>query len=72
MIKGKKVIVQDGNTEKALRKFKKIIQDSGLLKELQDRQHYVKPTIKRKLSKAQAVKRWKRYLRSQELPPKNY
>jgi small subunit ribosomal protein S21 len=72
MLKGKKVIVQDGNTEKALRKFKKIIQDSGLLKELQDRQQFVKPTIQRKIAKAQAVKRWKRYLKSQELPPRNY
>jgi len=72
MLKGKKVIVQDGNTEKALRKFKKIIQDSGLLKELQDRQQFIKPTIQRKIAKAQAVKRWKRYLKSQELPPRNY
>lgn len=72
MIKGKKVIVIDDNLEKALRKFKKKITDSGLLKDLQDRQCYVKPSIKRKVAKSQAVRRWQKYLRSQQLPKKLY
>jgi small subunit ribosomal protein S21 len=70
MIRGKKVIVQDGNVEKALRKFKKKISDDGLLQELQEKQFYIKPTVRRKLAKNQAVKRWKRKLHSQQLPPK--
>ena len=69
-IKGRKVIVTDGNVEKALRKFKKKIADSNLLQEVRDRQQYVKPTIKRKLAKSQAKRRWKKYLRDQSLPPK--
>jgi|694.fasta_scaffold01334_35 small subunit ribosomal protein S21 len=69
-IKGKKVIVHDGNVDKALRKFKKKIAEDGLLQELQNRQSYVKPTIKKKLAKNQAKKRWQRYLQSQTLPPK--
>lgn len=70
MIKGRKVIVTDGNTEKALRKFKKIINDFGLLQEVRDRQEFIKPTVKRKIAKSQAKKRWKKYLKEQELPQK--
>lgn len=69
-IKGRKVIVQDGNVDKALRKFKKKISEDGLLQELQNRQSYVKPTIKKKLAKSQAKRRWQKYLQSQQLPKK--
>ena len=69
-LKGKKVLVQDGNLEKALRKFKKKISDEGLLQEIQDRRFYTKPTEKRKMAKARAKKRWKKVLNSQELPKK--
>lgn len=69
-LKGRKVLVQDDNFEKALRKFKKKISDSNMLLELQNRQMYVKPSIKRKIAKAYAVKRWQKYLNSQELPKK--
>ena len=69
-IKGRRVIVQDGNFEKALRKFKKKITDMDLLQEVRDRQQYVKPTVKRKLAKSQAKRRWQKYLRDQSLPKK--
>ena len=46
MRKGKRVIVQDGNVEKALRKFKKKISDTGILQEVRDREQFIKPTIK--------------------------
>ena len=69
-LRGKKVIVQDGNVEKALRKFKKKINDDGILQELQNRQFYVKPTVKKKLAKGQAKRRWERYLENQTLPKK--
>jgi small subunit ribosomal protein S21 len=64
--------VQDGNVEKALRKFKKKIQNSGLLLELRERETYVKPTTRRKLKRGQAKSRWKKYLRSQQMPPRLY
>jgi small subunit ribosomal protein S21 len=67
-----KVIVFDGNVEKALRKFKKKVAESGKLQEVRERQEYVKPTIKRKLAKSLAKRRWKKYLRDQKLPPKLY
>jgi small subunit ribosomal protein S21 len=70
---GRKVIVgPDGNVEKALRKFKKKITESGLLQEVRDRQEFVKPTVKRKLAKSQAKRRWNKHLRDQQLPPKLY
>jgi small subunit ribosomal protein S21 len=62
----------DGNVEKALRKFKKKIQNAGLLLELRERETYQKPTARRKIKKSQAKSRWRKYLRSQQLPPKQY
>ena len=69
---GRSVQVPDGNVEKALRKFKKKIQASGLLNELREREHYVKPTTERKLKKSAAKARWRKQLRSQQLPKKLY
>lgn len=69
---GRSVIVHDGNVEKALRKFKKKIQNAGLLMELKERETYTKPTTRRKTKKSLAKKRWQRHLKSQELPPRNY
>lgn len=62
----------DGNVEKALRKFKKKVQDSRLLIELRERQHYTKPTTRRKVKANAARGRWKKYLESQKLPPRRY
>ena len=70
--KGNKVIVQDNNVEKALRKLKRKVSDTNLLLDLQNKQFFTKPNIKRKLAKKQAIKRWKRFLASQELPKQYY
>ena len=64
---GRKVIVKDGNVEKALRKFKKKVQESGLLMELQERQTYTKPSVKKKIAKDIAKKRWQKHVQSQKL-----
>lgn len=69
---GRKVLVTDNNVEKALRKFKKKISESGLLIELRERETYIKPTTRKKMKKNQAKSRWKKYLRSQQLPTKKY
>ena len=66
------VVVQDGNVERALRKLKKKVQDSGLLDELRSREHYEKPTTERKRKKGAAKSRWRKKLREQELPKKLY
>jgi small subunit ribosomal protein S21 len=69
-LKGSTVYVKNDNVEQALRKFKKKIQDSGLLQEVRERGEYVKPTIVRKKKAAAAKNRWKKKLQSQQLPAK--
>jgi small subunit ribosomal protein S21 len=64
--------VPDGQFEKAFRRFRNKIQDSGLLQELRERMEYEKPSIARKKAKNQARKRWLRKLASQQLPEKKY
>jgi small subunit ribosomal protein S21 len=63
-------LVKDGNVEKALRKFKKKIAESGLLIELRERETYEKPTTTRKRRKAAAKNRWRKQVASQKLPKK--
>ncbi len=69
---GNNVLVTDGNVEKALRKFKKKVQDSGLLDELRARETYEKPTTERKRKKGAAKARLRKRLRDQQLPKKLY
>jgi small subunit ribosomal protein S21 len=66
------VRVTDGNVEKALRKFKKKIQEDGLLEELRSRETYEKPTTERKRKKGAARARLRKQIRSQQLPKKLY
>jgi small subunit ribosomal protein S21 len=67
---GRTVQVNDGNVDRALRKFKKKIQASGLLQDLKDREHYVKPTTQRKKDRDLAKNRWRKKLAAQALPKK--
>ena len=71
-IRGKVVIVKDDNVDRALRKFKKKIAESGLLNELRDREFYEKPTTERKRKKSAAKNRWRKKLADQQLPRKLY
>jgi small subunit ribosomal protein S21 len=69
---GNSIRVVDGNVEKALRKFKKRIQESGLLEQLRAKEFYEKPTTERKRKKSAAKARWRKKIRDQELPKKFY
>jgi len=71
-VPGNTVIVHDGQFEKAMRKFKKKVQTSGVLMDLRDRECYIKPTTRRKLKAGAARSRWRKYLQSQTLPTKQY
>jgi len=71
-LKGSTVYVRNDNVEQAMRKFKKKMQDSGLLQELRDRECYEKPTSVRKKKASAAKNRWKKKVASQKLPPKLY
>lgn len=55
---GLRVEVRNGDVNQALRKFKKKIQEDGILQELREREHYVKPSLKRKKAKAAGRARW--------------
>jgi small subunit ribosomal protein S21 len=57
--------------EVALRRFRREIERTGLIKELRARTAYEKPTTERKRKKA-AVSRTRKRLRSQMLPKKLY
>jgi small subunit ribosomal protein S21 len=71
--KGNTVTVgPDGNVEKAMRKFKKKVLESGLLRELKERETYEKPTTRRKKAKASAKNRWRKKVASEQLPKKLY
>jgi small subunit ribosomal protein S21 len=69
---GINVIVEDGNFEKALRMFKRKVDDANIVKEARDRREYVKPTTKRKLARNAAVKRWSKIANSHKLAPRKY
>jgi len=53
-IQGLSVEVRNGDVNKALRRFKKMVQEDGLLQEVREREHYEKPTTVRKRAKAAA------------------
>jgi small subunit ribosomal protein S21 len=63
---GLSVNVIDGNIDKAIRRLKRKVETAGVLKELRERQHYTKPSEKRKLAKAAARKRWLKKQRQME------
>jgi len=67
------VEVKNGDINWALRKFKKKVQESGILQELKEREFYEKPSIKRKKAKAAARSRWlKKQAREDEISPNPY
>lgn len=69
---GLKVEVVNDQVEKALRKFKKKVTESGLLQGLREREFYEKPTTARKKAKNQAKRRWQKKLQAESLPKKMY
>jgi small subunit ribosomal protein S21 len=71
LVKGLSVEVGD-NFNSALRKFKKKVDDSGLLEDLRAKMFYEKPTTERKRKKGAAKARLRKRLRDQSLPPKLY
>jgi len=63
------VIVQEGeNLERALRKFKRKVQRSGLYSELRKRRFYEKPSAQRKRKREAAIRRERRRNRRDDRP----
>lgn len=70
---GNRVTVKDNeNITQALRRFKRKIEDSGLLDTLRQKEFYEKPTTERKRKKAAAINRYKKKIQKEQLPKKLY
>ena len=52
--------VRNGNVEQAMRVLKKKLQKDGLLKSLKDKQHYEKPSAKKRRKKKEAIANFKK------------
>ena len=71
--KGTGVTVKDGEPiNVSLRRFKRKIEEAGILDDLRKHEFYEKPTTERKRKKGAAKARWKKKLRDQQLPKKLY
>ena len=66
------VVKENENINQALKRFKKKIDDSGLLEELRKREFYEKPTTERKRKAGAARARWQKRLRENALPKKMF
>jgi small subunit ribosomal protein S21 len=72
-IKGSTVTLKENeNINQALRRFKKKVEESGLLDTLRQKEFYEKPTTARKRAKGAAKARWRKKLRDGQLPKKMY
>ena len=70
-VKGSIVYVREGeNINIALRKFKRKIEESGILDTLRKKEFYEKPTTERKRKKAAAKQRYAKKLQKEQLPKK--
>ena len=65
-IEGLTVTVRNGDFAGALRKFKKKVQEAGIIQEYRERQQYEKPSLKRAKAKAAGIARWKKKQREQK------
>ena len=71
--RGLVVEVRNGDVNGAIRRFKKKVQDSGILQELREKEFYEKPSIRRKKAKAAARSRWlKKQARDEDHFPNPY
>jgi small subunit ribosomal protein S21 len=71
--KGTGVTVRDNeNINQALRRFKRKVEDAGILDDLRKKEFYEKPTTARKRAKGAAKARWKKKLEKEQLPKKMY
>lgn len=69
---GSTVIVQNDNVEKAIRLFKKKIQESGKLIELREKEFYEKPSVTRRKTKNQQTRRAQKRREAEALPKKMF
>ena len=63
---GSRVEVKNNDISRAIRKFKKKIQEDNIFQDLRQKEFYEKPSIKRKKAKAAARARWLKQLSRQQ------
>jgi small subunit ribosomal protein S21 len=54
------VIQENENIDRAIRRFKKKYERSGILKEVKKRAYFTKPSVKRRMKKIKAIRRSQR------------
>lgn len=70
---GTRVTVKENeNLSSALKRFKKKVDDSGVLEALRRKEFYEKPTTQRKRKASAARARWLKKIRESELPQKMF
>lgn len=72
-MQGTGVVVKEGEPfEKAMRRFKKKVDESGKLETLRKKEFFEKPTTTRKRKAGAAKARWQKKLKEQQLPKRMY
>ena len=66
------VLKENENITQALRRFKRKVEDSGVLDTLRSKEFYEKPTTERKRKKSAAKNGYNKKLQKEQLPPKLY
>ena len=56
------ILAENENIDRAIRRFKKKYERSGILKEVKKRAYFTKPSVKRRMKKIKAVRRGQRTL----------
>lgn len=63
---GLTVEVKHGNVDRAIRRFKKLCMEEGIIQEVRDRKQFEKPSAKKRTAKKAGRQRWLRTLRDME------
>jgi small subunit ribosomal protein S21 len=71
-LSGSIVYVKNDDVNRALKKFKNKVEDSGKLKDLQKKEYYEKPTTARRKARAAGKQRYIKTLEKLDLPKKLY
>ena len=70
---GTGITLKEGeDINRALRRFKNKVVDSGKLDDLRAKEFYEKPTTERKRKKGAAKARWRKQMEKESLPKKMY
>ncbi len=56
------IIQENENIDRAIRRFKKKYERSGILKEVKKRAYFTKPSVKKRMKRIKAVRRGQRAL----------